>query len=93
MDINEKGQFPIKCCLVFVVFFNILLVNTEDSDQTPHSVASDLGLHCLSLPRKNDERFICANGYSCFKKEDFFILKLIYMTYRLRGTNIVATSW
>ena len=26
-----------------------LFANTEDPDQTPHSVASDLGLHCLPI--------------------------------------------
>ena len=72
MDINGKGQFPINCCLVLFVFFkNILLVNSEDTDQMSHSVASDLGLHCLSLSCKNDARFICANAYSCDIKEDF----------------------
>ena len=28
----------------------ILLANSEDPDQTPHYVASDLGLHCLPIP-------------------------------------------
>ena len=27
----------------------ILLANTVDPDQTPHYVASDLGLHCLPI--------------------------------------------
>ena len=31
-------------------------VNSEDSDQTPQSVASDLGLHCL-------HRSVCPNIY------------------------------
>ena len=26
-----------------------LFANSEDPDQMPHSVASDLGLHCLSV--------------------------------------------
>ena len=26
-----------------------LFANSEDPDQTPHSAASDLGLHCLSV--------------------------------------------
>ena len=26
-----------------------LFANSGDPDQTPHSVASDLGLHCLSI--------------------------------------------
>ena len=36
----------------------MMLANTVDPDQTPHNVASDLGLHCLpvtlsGLPGKN----------------------------------------
>ena len=91
MDINGKAQFPIKRCLVLFVFLNIL-VNSEDTDQTPHSVASDLGLHYLSLSRKNDARLICANAYNCVIREDVFIWMLIYM-YRLRDTKIVPTLW
>ena len=26
-----------------------MLANNEDFDQTPHDVASDLGLHCLPM--------------------------------------------
>ena len=26
-----------------------ILANSEDPDQTPHAVASDLGLHCLPI--------------------------------------------
>ena len=26
-----------------------MLANNEDPDQTPHNVASDLGLHCLPM--------------------------------------------
>ena len=29
-----------------------LLANSVDPDQTPHSVASDLGLHCLPMSQK-----------------------------------------
>ena len=32
--------------------------NSGDPDQTPHSVASDLGLHCLSMSHKKDARHI-----------------------------------
>ena len=34
---------------VFFRFYSILLANTVDPDQTPHYVASDLGLHCLPI--------------------------------------------
>ena len=33
-------------------FSNILQANSKDPDQTPHYVASDMGLHCLPMPIK-----------------------------------------
>ena len=51
-------------------------------------MASDLGLHCLSLSRKNNARLLWANVYSCVIKEGFFHLDINYM-YRLRGVNTV----
>ena len=30
--------------------------NSKDPDQTPHSVASDLGLHCLPISHNMDAR-------------------------------------
>ena len=35
--------------LSFYFWWKILLANNVDSDQMPHYVASDLGLHCLSF--------------------------------------------
>ena len=35
--------------LLFYFCWKILLANTVDSDQMPHYVASDLGLHCLPM--------------------------------------------
>ena len=32
--------------------------NSGDPDQTPHSVASDLGLHCLPMSYKKHARHI-----------------------------------
>ena len=32
--------------------------NSGDSDHTPHSVASDLGLHCIPISHKMDARHI-----------------------------------
>ena len=39
------------CILSLLSYFlgKILLANTADTDQTPHYVASDLGLHCLPI--------------------------------------------
>ena len=35
--------------LLFYCWWNILLANSVDPDQTPYYVASDLGLHCLPV--------------------------------------------
>ena len=35
--------------ILFLFLWKILLVNNGDPDQTPHYVASDLGLHCLPM--------------------------------------------
>ena len=35
---------------------SIVIANTVDSDQTPRSVASDLGLHCLQMSLLWDAR-------------------------------------
>ena len=35
--------------LLFYFWWKILLTNNVDPDEMPHYVASDLGLHCLSL--------------------------------------------
>ena len=37
--------------------------NSGDPDQTPHSVASDLGLHCLPMSHKKDTRHIWVKMY------------------------------
>ena len=34
---------------LFCRFYSIFDVNNVDPDQTPHHVASDLGLHCLPV--------------------------------------------
>ena len=39
----------------------IFHANSVDPDQTPHSAASDLGLHCLSVSLLRDARFV--NGF------------------------------
>ena len=36
--------------LLFYFLMEILLLNNVDSDQTPHNLASKLGLHCLPMP-------------------------------------------
>ena len=44
-----------------------LQANSGDPDQTPHSVASDLGLHYLAMSHKKDARHIM------FKMQLFFL--------------------
>ena len=57
--------FPIKGCLVVVVFLLLCFkeipvfnANSVDPDQMPHSAASDLGLHCLQKSLLWDTRHI-----------------------------------
>ena len=40
-----------------------MLENSGDSDQTPHSAASDQVLHCLPMSYKKDARLIWVNKY------------------------------
>ena len=40
--------------------------NVADPDQTPHSVASDLGLHCLPMSHKKDSRHILVKKCNYF---------------------------
>ena len=45
-------------------FFQILKVaNSDEPDQTPRSVSSDLVLHCLPMSCKKDTRLIWVNVY------------------------------
>ena len=37
------------CRFYSIFLWKILLANNVDPDQTPHYVASDLGLHCLLM--------------------------------------------
>ena len=43
------GVSDLFCHFYSIFDGKILLANNVDSDQMPHNVASDLGLHCLSL--------------------------------------------
>ena len=46
------------------------MANSEDTDQTPRSAASDLDLHCLPLP-------ICSNTLGYYGKLDSEVLILV----------------
>ena len=48
--------------MVFFIFIQVLIkirqANNGDPDQMPHSVASDLDLHCLPMSHKKDPMHI-----------------------------------
>ena len=44
---RTSGYFLLFPCFIENPVFN---ANGVDPDQTPHSAASDLGLHCLQMP-------------------------------------------
>ena len=50
---NDRTQVRI-----FIFIQDIQLANRGDPDQTPRSVASNLGLHCLPVSHKKDDRHI-----------------------------------
>ena len=61
------GPFPIKgvsCLFLLSCFVEISELNAKsiDSDQTPLSGASDLGLHCLPASLLWEARLIWVNG-------------------------------
>ena len=43
---------------IFIQIQNILQANSGDPDQTPGSLLSDLGPHCLTMSHKKDARLI-----------------------------------
>ena len=56
LDESTASFRGVWCTFSFYFYFEyiFLLANSEDPDQTPHSVASDLGLHCLPMSQKGD---------------------------------------
>ena len=55
-----------------------LFANSGDPDQTPHSAASDLGLHCLPITLSQGSRlqWVICEAHSC-KIVTIFTLKLL----------------
>ena len=53
--------------MLFFIFFpnfdRIFCKKTGDPDQTPRTVASDLGLHCSPMSHKKDARLIWVKLY------------------------------
>ena len=46
VSLGVSGLF---CCFYSIFLWKILSANSIDPDETPHYLASDLGLHCLHL--------------------------------------------
>ena len=46
--------------------------NSGDPSQTPHSVASDLGIHCLPMSHKKDARHIWVKECNYFAISEEF---------------------
>ena len=53
---------------IFILFWIFLLANSEDPDQSP---SSDLGLHCLPIPKNWDARLIWVKCSSAKKKKEY----------------------
>ena len=47
---SVNGPACQKMRSLLIVNISVFNTNSVDSDQTPRSVASDLGLHCFSFP-------------------------------------------
>ena len=91
--------------LLFYFQWKILLANNVDPDQMPHYVASDLGLHCLSLTLSQVSRqeWVKASTLECLlstrileKVLQHTSLKLynthMKINYKLRTTNCLHTN-
>ena len=84
--------FPIKGMYRFLLppcFIEISVFNTHsvDPDQTPRSVASDLGLHCLlvSQPKRVNKKYQCTcRCWSCICREQ--------SDYPFKQSNILKMS-
>ena len=57
--------------MVFFIFIKSFIrtfcKQTEEPDQMPRSVASDLDLHCLPMSHKKDGRLLCIGLIIFFK--------------------------
>ena len=52
--IRVSGKFLLNSCFVEI---SELYANSVDPDQTPHSAASDLSLHCLPMSLLSEARY------------------------------------
>ena len=92
------GLFPIAGCLlcfILIVEVPIFNANSVDPDQMPHSVASDLGLHCLSI-KLGDLLTKMGKNEKCFpgevRKENYLLLLYRVLDKRAIQINICFIS-
>ena len=63
MEFRTPVHFRFKGCWVVVfLFIQIFKEHGDDPCQTPHSAASDLGLHCLPMSHKKDAWLLCVKS-------------------------------
>ena len=58
----------------------VVNANSVDPDQTPHSAASDLGVHCLPVSHLWDARHKWVKGRAQFKTKPCFIAKSLLLS-------------
>ena len=66
-----------------------LFTNSADPDQTPHSAASDLGLHCLPITLLRVSRLQWVTAYL---NEIFFSKTIAYTFYKLYFVRVTMCS-
>ena len=73
--------------MVFFIFIQVLMkimqANSGDPDQTLHSVASDLGLHCLPMSHKKDAR------HTWVKKLKYFAISYEFQEFGKKIVEII----
>ena len=67
-----------------------LFANSGDPDQTPHSAASDLGLHCLPVTLLGVSRLQSVKRYKVYKEHFEFLIKMILFLCRSKSRTVIA---
>ena len=65
---------------IFLKKMGKLYANSEDPDQTLHSVASDLGLHCLQVTLLGISRLQCVKVSGPLKPLGSYIIPHLYIS-------------
>ena len=76
--------------MVFLIFIQILIENPIlkqwRPDQMPHSAASDLGLHCLSMSHKKEAKLIRLEIIDLLQ-----VLRFKFLKFRISGNFEFST--